>query len=104
MRDQRSGSVVPGNGRRPGLTPEQRMLRARLAARTMHSRHDPRETTAVGRAAFMRRFEREVDPDGVLSPAERQRRAGQALRAHMSRLALASSKARGRRTHGERSA
>ena len=100
MRDQRSGSVVPANGRHQSLTPEQRTLRARLGARAMHARHDPRQTTAAGRAAFLSRFEREVDPDYVLEPAERQRRAGQALQAHMSRLALASSKARGRRKRG----
>jgi len=65
-----------------------------MGARAMHARHDAREITAAGRAAFMARFEREVDATGVLSPAERQRRAAHALSAHMSRLALASSKAR----------
>ena len=42
----------------------------------------------------MERFEREVDPDGVLPTRERQRRAQHAMRAHMTRLALRSAQAR----------
>ncbi|MGY1695450.1 transposase [Geodermatophilus sp. SYSU D00814] len=38
--------------------------------------------------------EREVDPDGVLSPAERARRAGHARTAYFTRLALRSAQAR----------
>ena len=60
----------------------------------MHARHDARETTANGRAAFLARFEREIDPDGRLHPEERRRRAEQARRAYFTRLALASAKAR----------
>ena len=45
------------------------------------------------------RFEREVDPDGVLSPEERARRAGHARKAYFTRLALQSAKAR-RKTSG----
>ncbi len=69
-------------------TPEERTLRAKLGAHTLHSTHDPRETTAAGRAAFLAKFEREVDPDRTLPEDERKRRAEQALKAHMSRLAL----------------
>ncbi|MGH3574069.1 MAG: hypothetical protein ACRDUW_19985 [Pseudonocardiaceae bacterium] len=43
---------------------------------------------------MLARFERQVDPDNTLAPAERARRAEAARRAHMQRLALASSKAR----------
>jgi hypothetical protein len=39
------------------------------------------------REAFLRRFKREVDPDGKLSPEERRRRANRAKRASMLRLA-----------------
>ncbi len=46
--------------------------------------------TAPARAALMDRFERQVDPDGVLDPAERARRAEHARQAHMKRMALAS--------------
>ena len=40
------------------------------------------------------RFEREVDPDGVLPPQERAQRAEHAKKAYFARLALASAKAR----------
>jgi hypothetical protein len=79
------------------LTPEQRVLRARLAAYRLHATHDPRATTRNAREAFARRFEREVDPDGVLAPAERARRVEAARRAYFTALALRSSQARRRR-------
>ncbi len=79
------------------LTPEQRSLRARIAAYSLHAQRDPRQTTEAARKAFHARFENEVDPDGVLSHAERQRRAESARKAHFTRLALASSKARQRK-------
>lgn len=77
------------------LTSEQRSLRARLAAHCLHATiADPAAHTAPARAAFLDRFEREVDPDGVLPPAERARRAEHARKAYFARLALASAKAR----------
>lgn len=76
------------------LTPEQRSLRASLAAHKLHATHDSRELTANGRKAFLDRFEREVDPDGTLSPAERSRRAAHARSAYFKGLAFRSSKAR----------
>jgi hypothetical protein len=76
------------------MNPSERALRARLAAHAMHGRNDARETTAKARAAFLARFERQADPDGVLPVAERQRRAQQLRRAYFARLALASAKAR----------
>jgi hypothetical protein len=79
------------------LTAAQRKLRAQLAANTRWSREDPAPTAARGQAGLLARFEREVDPDGTLSPQERARRTQAALRAHMKRLALASSKARSAR-------
>lgn len=79
-----------------GMSPSQRTLRARLAAYAMHARHDGREITANARKAFVECFEHEVDPDGVLPDAERQRRAEHAMRAHMTRLALRSAQARRR--------
>lgn len=82
--------------RSKGLTPEQRVLRSRLAAYQLHATHDPKETTKKAREAFAARFEREVDPDGVLSPEERARRADAARRAYFTRLALRSSRARRR--------
>jgi hypothetical protein len=76
------------------MNPSERALRARLAAHTMHGRNDARVTTAKARAAFLARFERQADPEGRLSPAERQRRAQQLRSAYFARLALASAKAR----------
>ena len=72
----------------------ERSLRARLAAYALHAQHDARETTANGRAAFLARFDREVDPEGLLEPDERRRRAEQARRAYFARLSLAAVKAR----------
>ncbi|MDN5918674.1 MAG: hypothetical protein L0I76_26855 [Pseudonocardia sp.] len=79
------------------LTPEQRTLRARIAANARWSREDPARQGAILRRGFADKFEREVDPDGTLPPAERARRAKNAQRAHMQRIALASSRARKRR-------
>jgi hypothetical protein len=76
------------------LSPEQRRLRAQIAANSRWSREDPRVGTARARAAWYRRFLDEVDPDRILPPTERERRAQAALRAEMQRLALRSSKAR----------
>jgi hypothetical protein len=69
-------------------------MRARLAAYAMHAQHDARVTTANGRTAFLARFEREVDPDSALDPAERRRRAEQARRAYFTRLSLTAVKAK----------
>jgi hypothetical protein len=77
--------------------PIEMALRGRIGAYTLHSRSDSRETTAAARAAFLARFEREVDADGVLPAEERQRRATAARRAYFARLALRSARARRRR-------
>ncbi len=76
------------------VDPEEMARRGRIGAYTLHSRHDPKETTKNGRAAFLQRFEREVDPDGSLSEAERARRAGYARKAYFARLANTSANAR----------
>ena len=76
------------------LSPAQRVLRARIAAYALHAQRDPKATTAPARAAFLERFERQVDPDRRLSRDERLRRALAARRAYMTRLAFASSRAR----------
>jgi hypothetical protein len=94
MREERTSSALPPTSGNQGLSPAERTLRARLAAHTMHAQHDARQTTASGRAAFLARFEAEVDPDGRLDPQERARRAEQARRAYFARLALAATKAR----------
>lgn len=79
------------------MTPEQRQLRARMAAHVLHSRVDSTVHTQPARRAFLARFEDQVDPDRSLPPAERTRRAEHAKRAHMQALAMKSAKARSRR-------
>jgi len=76
------------------LTPEERTLRARMGAYRLHALYDPKETTRKARAAFAARFDRQVDPHGVLPPAERARRADAARRAYFTELQLRSSRAR----------
>jgi hypothetical protein len=78
------------------MSAEERELRARLAAHAMHARNDSRAVTANARRAFLDRFEREVDPDGI-PVAERRRRTEHAKQAHMLRLALRSARVRRRR-------
>ena len=80
------------------LTPKERTLRAKIGALTLHSSRDSREITANARAAFLSRFERDVDPNGVLTLAERQRRAVIAKKLYFTRLALTSSRARSRKS------
>ena len=95
MREQRTDSVVPAQRpERAASSPAERSLRARLAAYAMHAQHDTRRTSANGRAAFLARFEADVDPDGRLDPEERRRRAEHARSAYFARLALASVAAR----------
>jgi hypothetical protein len=94
MREQRTDSVLPAQSPAGAASPTERTLRGRLAAHTLHARRDPQQTTANGRAAFLARFEREVDPEEALHPAERRRRAEQARRAYFIRLSLAAVQAR----------
>jgi hypothetical protein len=46
---------------------------------------------------MLRRFEREVDPDNKLAPAERAKRVESARKAYYTRLSLKASQARRRR-------
>ena len=78
----------------PELSPREAALRGRIGAYVLHSRRDPRHTTANARAAFLERFEHEVDPDRVLPLLERQRRERAARKAYFARLALLSARAR----------
>lgn len=73
------------------------VLRGRIGAHILHARYDSRALTAKGRAAFLSGFERQVDPDGLLPPDERRRRAAHLRAAHFARLALLSAQARRRR-------
>jgi hypothetical protein len=66
--------------------PEEMARRGRLGAQRLHQVHDARTLTEPGRAAFLARFERQVDPDGSLPEAERQRLAEAARRAYFRAL------------------
>lgn len=79
-------------------TPAERKLQAKLAVHASWANTDDRAArTAPARAAFADRFERQVDPDGVLEPVERARRAEHARKAHFYALALKSAQARRRK-------
>lgn len=77
------------------LSPAERMLRAQIAA---HARwktcDDRRAATGPARRVSEGRWEREVDPDGILAPEERAKRAESAMKEHMARMAFNSAKAR----------
>lgn len=79
------------------LSRSQRVLRARIAAHSLHAQRDSRELTEPARRAFLEKFEAQADPEGKLSPEERRRRALQLRKAYYQRLALRSSKARAKR-------
>jgi hypothetical protein len=76
----------------PSLNAHDRALAARIAAHALHARGGT--NTGPARRAFLDRFEREVDPDGVLPAEERARRAGHAKQAYFTRLSLKSAQAR----------
>ncbi|MEU8820617.1 hypothetical protein [Actinoplanes sp. NPDC048796] len=63
---------------------------------------DRQGRTAAATSSFLARFERQVDPQGVLDPEVRAVMAGHARRAYMLQLAEKSAKARARAT-GDRS-
>ena len=79
----------------PASSPQKRTMIGRIAAETSWARTDDRAArTAPARKAMLDRFEREVDPEGVLAPAERARRAEHARKAYFTRLALKSAQSR----------
>lgn len=86
----------------PEISPEFRKLRSRIAAHESWAKTDDRAArTAPARQAALDRFERQVDPNGDLTPQERARRAEHARKAYFTRLALKSAQARrNRRTGG----
>jgi hypothetical protein len=83
---------------RPPLTPEQRTLRARIAANTRWAREDANANAVRASKGLLARFEREAReqwPD--LPEREIKKRADRAYKAHMQSLALRSSRARSER-------
>jgi hypothetical protein len=78
--------------------PATRVRAAQAAALTrwgrLGSAEDRERATRPARAGKMARFEREADPEGRLTPAERSRAAEQLLHAHMIRMSLKAAKAK----------
>ena len=64
------------------MTPTERSIRGRIGAYSLHAQG--KTNTGPARAAFMAKFEREVDPEGVLPEAQRQRRAKAARTAFLT--------------------
>lgn len=60
---------------------------SQAALRRWAFENDPQAATAPARAGFLARFERAVDPENRLEPAEREVRARRLMRAHMIALA-----------------
>jgi hypothetical protein len=79
-------------------SPTERRLRAHAAAHTRWAKTDDRRAAlAPARKGLRAKFEREVDPDGVLPPDELARRADSAEKAYYLRLAAAGLAARRRK-------
>lgn len=77
------------------MTPEEHSSNARLGAYVSWANTEDRTArTRKARTAFEARFEREVDPDGVMSPADRAKAADAARRAYFARLSRKGAKAR----------
>lgn len=75
-----------------------RVLQARIAAHASWARTEDRSArTAKARRALLDKFERAVDPDGLLTPAERAFRAGHARKAFYLGLSRKSAQVRRRR-------
>jgi len=76
-------------------TAEDRALVARIGAQTRWGLEADRvAATAPARKGLRDKFEREADPEWILSPAERARRADSLFRAHMLRMSLKSKRSR----------
>jgi hypothetical protein len=65
----------------------ERVRLGRLGALTVHARG--RTNTAPAREAWVAKLQAEIDPDGSLTPDEIARRMQFAMRARMTRLAMA---------------
>jgi hypothetical protein len=91
------------------MTPDEQHTAHVLGGRIGGNRYwaqvqDRTAATAKQRQAFMDRFEREVDPGGVLTTQERAKRAENARKAYFAELSLRSAQARRRRARGSTAA
>jgi hypothetical protein len=84
------------------MTPEQRRLRAKIAANARWSRPFAREDQAAAASAALRaRFEREADPDGTVPPEKLARLVRAKAREHSARLNAAKARKRAARVRQE---
>lgn len=90
-------STLPGPERRAQARTLSSSQARELAHRSWAATTDPTARTARARRAADQRFYDQVDPDRVLSPAERERRAGHARKAHFTAMARKSAEARRRK-------
>lgn len=79
------------------MTPAQ-AARNRLGGFSNAAKNDPVAYTARARQTFRDSFDLKVDPDGILSPAERARRSQAAYNAHFARMALTRANNRARQS------
>ena len=81
------------------LTPEERQTRSRQASYVSWAKTvDVAARMKPAREGMIRKFEREVDPDGTLSPDERARRVEAARKAYYTRISMLAQKKRKART------
>lgn len=79
----------------------QHMVNGRIGALTRWAKTTSTERTQqteAARAGLLARFEREADPEGRMSEADRAEAGERLRRAHMTRMAKASAAARRRKT------
>lgn len=80
------------------ISPAERRSYGQIGAHESWARTEDRAArTLPGRQAAWYRFERLVDPEGVLPLAERAKRAEHARKAHFKRMAMKSAQVRRRR-------
>ena len=86
------------------MTFSEASLRGQIGAHTRWARETDRSAaTLPARRGLEAKFEREVDPEGILPPAERAKRVENARNAHMAKMRLASSKSRAAAANARRS-
>ncbi|MFE9748460.1 hypothetical protein ACFYOT_26435 [Saccharothrix saharensis] len=86
------------------MNSSEKSLSGRIAANTRWAKTADRvAATAPAMAGLLAKFEREVDPEGVLAPELRRERAVQLRRAWMQRLARKSAIARRQRSEARKS-
>lgn len=80
------------------LNPQLRSMRARTAAHASWANTSDRKArTEAGRKGLLSKFERQVDPEGLLHPTERAKRAESARRAFYTNMAYKSAARRAKK-------